>query len=85
MQGDKAKVKSQNWHRRHCSKCRHDSLLDITAWAQEHVQKSPVCEHSSLCNPQTQIKVVSYKEEVICDHDPEMPPPSLGQSSSKMV
>ncbi|KAF3708097.1 hypothetical protein EXN66_Car001270 [Channa argus] len=26
--------------RRHCIKNRHDSLLDITAWAQEHFLKS---------------------------------------------
>ena len=45
-----------------------------TAFAQGH----------TLCHPQMQVKVPSCKEEAMCEHDPEMPLSSLGQSSFKM-
>jgi len=50
--------------RQHCVKEKHDSVLEIMAWTQEHFQKSL---------PQMQVKALSRKEEAICDHDPEMP------------
>ena len=33
-----------------------------------------VCEHSSLCHPQMQVKAPSGREEAICEHDPETLP-----------
>ena len=54
-------------HRGHCNKNRHDSLPDITAWTE-----TTICEHSSPCKPQMQVKAVWT-----CEHDPE----TLGQSS----
>ena len=65
----------------HCIKYRHDSLLDITAWAQEHFQKSLSVKRV----PQMQVKVVSCKEEAQFEQDSETPPSSQDQSSSKMV
>ena len=44
-----------------------------------------VCNHSLLCNSQMQVKPVSYKEEAINKHNPEMSLCSLSQSSCKMV
>jgi len=43
-----------------------------------------VCEHSSLCHPQIQVKALTCQEEAICEHDPETLPSSLDQSSFKM-
>ena len=36
-------------------------------------------------NQQMQVKAVSCKEAVKCEHNPEMWPPSLDQSTSKMI
>ena len=36
-----------------------------------------VCEHSSLCHPQKQVKALQWKEEDVCEEDPEILPPSL--------
>jgi len=58
--------------KQHCIKNKYDSVLEITAWAQEHFQKS-VCEHSSPCHPQMQVKTLSCKEEATFNYDPEMP------------
>lgn len=46
--------------RKHCIKNRFDSLMEIPAWAQEHVQKT-LCEHSSPC--QMQVKARSCNDE----------------------
>ena len=64
--------------RRHCIKNRHDSVTEITAWA--HFRKS--LSVNTVRYPQ--IKALSCKEEAICEHDPETPSSSLGQSSFKM-
>ena len=68
--------------RQHCIKNRHDSVMEITAWVQKHFQKS-VCEHSTQCNPQMQVKSLSCKKEAICEQDSETSPSSLSQSSFK--
>ena len=39
-----------------------------------------VCEHSSLCHQQMQVKALSCTEEAIREHDPETQLYSLGQS-----
>lgn len=53
----------------------------IRSWKRLHglrtLPEIPVCEHSSLCHPQMQLKPRSCKEEAICKHDPQMLPTSL--------
>lgn len=44
-----------------------------------------VCEHSSLYHSPMQVKVLSCKEEAICEHDPDVAPSSLSQNSIKNV
>lgn len=58
-------------------KNRHDSVMNITVWTQKYFT---VWEHSSLFCPQA----LFCKEEAICDHDPEIPPPSLRWSIFKI-
>lgn len=45
--------------------------------------ENTVCDHNWPCNPQKQFKDVSHKEGM-CEHDTEMPPSSLKQSSFEM-
>jgi len=52
--------------------------MDITAWAEKHFHKSSVCEDSSPCHPQMQIKAILCKEEAMCEHNPETAPCPLG-------
>lgn len=51
--------------RHHCGHNRawHVSVMEITAWTQEHFQKS-------LCHPQIQVKALSCEEEALCEDDP---------------
>uniref|UniRef100_A0A8C9REE1 Tc1-like transposase DDE domain-containing protein n=1 Tax=Scleropages formosus TaxID=113540 RepID=A0A8C9REE1_SCLFO len=56
--------------RQHCIKNRHDSVMEITAWAQTPPEII-VCEHGSPCHPQMQVKALLCKEEAICEHDPD--------------
>jgi len=60
-----------------CIKNRHDSFMETTAWAQEHFPKS-------LSHLPRHVKALPCKDGAICEHDPEILPSSLNQSSSKM-
>jgi len=46
-------------------KNKHDSDMEITAWAQKDFQKSLSV---SIYHPQMQIKALSCKEEATCEH-----------------
>ncbi len=70
--------------RRHCISHRHDSVIDITKWAQEYFQK-PLSVNTircAICRWQT--KALSCKKEAICEHGPEAPSCPVGQGSFKM-
>lgn len=54
-------------------------IIKITIWALEIIVK----EHSSPRHAQAQIKALSHKGEVICEHDSGAPPSSLGEVHSK--
>ncbi len=59
--------------RRHCITHRHDSVIDITKWAQENFQK-PLSVNTirrAICQMPT--KALSCKKEAICEHGPEVP------------
>lgn len=63
-------------------KMRYDSVIDpyLIPRAREHVQKQP----SVPCIPQIQVKCLSRKEKAILEHDQEMLPFALNQSTFKM-
>ncbi len=67
--------------RRHCITHRHDSVIDITKWAQEYFQKplsvNTIRRAISRCQ-------LSCKKEAICKHGPEAPSCPVGQASFKM-
>ncbi len=66
--------------RRHCITHRHDSVIDITKWAQEYFQK-PLSVNTirrAICR--CQIKLYHAK---ICEHGPEAPSCPVGQGSFK--
>ena len=52
------------------------TFLEITAWDQEHFQKSLSV---NTFHPEM-VKALSRREEAICEHDPETLPSFLGQS-----
>ena len=56
----------------------------ILSWASLHGLWNTFV-NTGNCNSQMQVKAVSWKEETIHEHNPEMLPSSLGQSSSKMI
>ncbi len=56
--------------RRHCITHRHDSVIDITKWAQEYFQK-PLSVNNPPCHLQMPTKALSCKKEAICEHGPE--------------
>ncbi len=60
--------------RQHYISHRHDSVIDITKWAQEYFQK-PLLVNT--------IRRLSCKKKVICEHGPEVPSCSVGQGSFK--
>ncbi len=70
--------------RRHCNTHRHDSVIDITKWAQEYFQKplsvNTICRAICRC----QLKLYHAKREAICKHGPEVPSCPVGQGSFKM-
>ncbi len=69
--------------RRHCITHRHDSVIDITKWAQEYFQK-PLSVNTirrAICRCQLKL---SCKKEAICEHGPEAPSCRVGQDSFKM-
>ncbi len=49
--------------RRHCIIYRHDSVIDITKWAQEYFQETTVGKHNPLCHLQMPTKALSCKKE----------------------
>ncbi len=59
--------------RRHCITHRHDSVIDITKWAQEYFQKplSVYTIRRAICR--CQLKLYHVKKEAICEHGPEAP------------
>ncbi len=64
--------------RRHCITHRHDSVIDITKWAQEYFQK-PLSVNSirhAICRCQP--KLYHAKKEAICEHGPEAPSCPVG-------
>ncbi len=67
-------LRALRWH---CITHRHDSVIDITKWAQEYFQKP-------LCHLQMPTKALSCKKEAICEHGPEAPSCPVGQGSFKM-
>ncbi len=53
--------------RRHCITHLHDSVIDITKWAQEYFQKPTVGKNNPPCHLQMPTKALSCKKEAICD------------------
>ncbi|MGL4878608.1 hypothetical protein [Paraclostridium dentum] len=68
--------------RQHCIKNNHDSLLDITAWAQEHFQKSLSVNTVRCAIQKCQIKLYHAKKKPYLN---TMQSHCLGQSSFKTV
>ncbi len=70
--------------RRHCITHRHDSVIDITKWAQEYFQKplsvNTICRAICRC----QLKLYHAKKEAICEHCSEVPLCPVDQGSFKM-
>ncbi len=66
--------------RRHCITHWHDSVIDITKWAQEYFQK-PLSVNNPPCHLQMPTKALSCKKEAICEHGPEAPSCPVGQGS----
>lgn len=55
--------------RQHCIKREHESVNDVTAWAQQHLQKNTVSGHSLFCRSQMQLKALSRQDVCdVCDH-----------------
>lgn len=75
------KLQGLRWH---CIKNRHDSVMDIAAWAQEYFRTS-LSEHSLQCHPKKQGKALLCKEKAISENYPEIPSSSFCQSSFKMI
>ncbi len=69
--------------RRHCVTHRHDSVINITKWAQEYFQKS-LSVNNSLCHLQMPTKALSCKKEAMCEHGPEALSCPVGQGSFKI-
>ncbi len=63
--------------RRHCITHWHDSVIDITKWAQEYFQK-PLSVNNPPCHLQMSTKALSCKKEAICEHGPEAPSCPVG-------
>ncbi len=63
---------------------RHDSVIDITKWAQEYFTETNVGKHNPPCHLQMPNKALSCKKEAMCEHGPEAPSCSVGQGSFKM-
>ncbi len=69
--------------RRHCITHRHDSVIDITKWAQEYFQKplSVNTIHHAICR--CQLKLYHAKRKP-CEHGPEVLSCPVGQGSFKI-
>ncbi len=70
--------------RQHCITHRHDSVIDITKWAQEYFQKPLSVNTIHHCHLQMPTKALSCKKEAICEHGPEAPSCPVGQGSFKI-
>ncbi len=68
--------------RRHCITHRHDSVIDITKWAQEHFQK--LLSINTIRRAICRCKLKLCKKEAICEHGPEAPSCPVGQGSIEM-
>ncbi len=71
--------------KQHCISHRHDSIIDITKWAQEYFQKrlSVKTIHLAMCS-QLKLYHDSCKKEAICEYGPEAPSCPVGQGLFKM-
>ncbi len=70
--------------RGHCITHRHDSVIDITKWAQEYFQETTVDKHNPPCHLQMPTKALSCKKEAICEHGPEVPSCPVGVQNGKV-
>ncbi len=71
--------------RRHCITHRHDSVIDITKWAQAYFQKSLSVNTIRCAICRCKLKLChACKKEAICEHGPEAPLCPVGQGSFKM-
>ncbi len=70
--------------RRHCITHQHDSVIDITKWAQEYFQKplsvNTICRAICRC----QLKLYHAKKKAKREHGPEAPLCPVDQGSFKM-
>ncbi len=70
--------------RQHCITHRHDSVIDITKWAQEYFQKPLSVNTTRRAICRCQLKLYNAKKEAMCEHGPEAPSCPVGQGSFKM-
>ncbi len=78
---DACGLRALRWH---CITHLHDSVLEITKWAQEYFQKPTVGKHNPPCHLQMPTKALSCKKKAICEHGPDAPSCPVGQGSFKM-
>ncbi len=71
--------------RRHCITHRHDSVIDITKWAQEYFQKPLSVNTIRRAILQMPTKALLCKKEAICEHGPEAPSCPVSQGSFKLM
>ncbi len=70
--------------RRHCITHLHDSVIDITKWAQEYFQKPLSVNTICRFHLQMPTRALSCKKQAICEHGPEALSCPVGQGSFKM-
>ncbi len=70
--------------RRHCITHQHDSVIDITKWAQEYFQNPLSVNTIRRAIYRCQLKLYHAKKEAICEHGPAAPSCPVGQGSFKM-
>ncbi len=58
--------------RQHCITRYHDSVIDITKWAQEYFQKPLSVNTISRAICRCLLKALSCKKQAICEHGPEV-------------
>ena len=57
----------------HLIKNNYDSEMEIHGWSHEHFQTSMSKSHSLQVHPQMHVRNLSFKEEALREHDPEIP------------
>ncbi len=67
-----------------CITHRHDSVMDITKWAQEYFQKPLLVNTIRRAICRCQLKIYHAKRKPYCDHGPEVPSCLVGQGSFQM-